>query len=102
MRLILFLFLGLINLSETLNIIQDQCSCSCCIGYDCIPIDQPNFYIPLCIDDDTMCVTYCKMAYPFDCGQIDSQTFAVCISNGSKIFQHLFNVIFISLFRFLI
>jgi len=67
-------------------IIEDRCSCSCCIGLGCNPIQKPDFYIPLCLDDDNaMCVTYCKMVYPVDCDNIYSQTFAICISGSSKI-----------------
>jgi hypothetical protein len=99
MRSISFLFLGflyLINISAALNIIEDQCSCSCCIGFNCNPISKPDFYVPLCADDDTACVRYCQMIYPFDCGQIDSQTFAACISGGSKIFNQ-YIVLFIAI-----
>ncbi len=89
-------FLYLLNIPSVLNIIEDQCSCSCCIGFNCNPISKPDFYIPLCTDDDTACVGYCKMIYPFDCGQINSQTFAVCNSSGSKIFNR-YIILFISI-----
>ncbi len=82
---ILFLLIVyFINTSSPINAIQDQCSCSCCIGLSCNPIQKPDFYIPLCLDD-AACVTSCKMKYPADCNHIDSQTFAICISGASKI-----------------
>lgn len=95
MRTISFIFFYLINISLAINIIQDECSCSCCIGFNCIPISKPDFYIPLCSEDDEICVIYCKMIYPADCDDIDSQTFAVCLSSGSKIYNQ-YVVLFVS------
>ncbi len=69
----------------SITVIEDQCSCSCCIGLGCNPIQKPDLSIPWCVDDDAACVTLCKMIFPADCNRIDSQTFAVCLSKASKI-----------------
>ncbi|CAF5099844.1 unnamed protein product [Rotaria magnacalcarata] len=74
---------------------EDRCSCSCCIGFGCYPIQKPDFSIPLCIDDDGACVALCKNIYPADCNHIYSHTFAICISGASKIFNRyaIFNIL---------
>ncbi|CAF2984646.1 unnamed protein product [Rotaria sp. Silwood2] len=45
------LIVHFINISTTITAMDDRCSCSCCIGLACNPIQMPDFLIPLCIDD---------------------------------------------------
>jgi hypothetical protein len=66
-----------------ISIPTNECSCSCCIGLTCNPIQLPNLYIPWCIDDDAACVSLCRMIYPINCNDIDSQTFGVCVSDDA-------------------
>jgi len=79
------LLIYFVNITMSITVIEDQCSCSCCIGLGCNPIQKPDLSIPWCVDDDAACVTLCKMIFPADCNHIDSQTFAVCLSKASKI-----------------
>ena len=88
----------LIGISLALNIIEEQCSCSCCIGFNCIPIAKPDFNIPLCSEDESLCVIYCKRYYPIDCDDVGSETFAVCNSAGSNIFNPYFVLFLLVLF----
>ncbi len=90
------IFVYFINISMSINVIQDKCSCSCCIGIGCNLVQRPDFYIPFCSEDDAACVTYCKMIYPYECSHIYSQTFAVCISDAPKT-SNQYMVLFLSI-----
>ncbi len=80
----------------------EQCSCSCCIGFYCNPIQMTDFLIPSCADDDAACVTVCKMMYPADCNDINSQTFAICLSGVSKITGlNIYGLVFVILYYFI-
>ncbi len=100
--ILFFISVFFINKSIPIDVIQDICSCSCCIGIGCTPVQKLDFYIPFCTEDDAACVTYCKMIYPYDCNNIYSQTFAVCISDASKVSNQyvvlLLSVLFLGLF----
>ena len=62
---------------------EEQCSCSCCLGLGCLPEEKPEFSVPTCADDDSICVRFCRMFFPADCNHIDSQIFAACLSPAS-------------------
>lgn len=101
MKLITILFLFLIyfiNITTTIDIMQEQCSCSCCIGLGCIPIQLPDFYVPLCADDDSACVTFCRMMYPAYCNHFASQTFAFCNSASLKTTNRCIFILLLILF----
>ena len=94
---ILFLSIYLIQQSVTWDHFGEQCSCSCCLGIGCAPETKPDFPVPLCSDDDSVCVNYCRMIYP-DCGDIYSEVFAVCVSKTSKVSSQYAILIFLILF----
>ena len=98
--LLLMKFVCLIGMARAINIMEDQCSCSCCIGFNCTPIAKPDFTIPSCAEDDSLCVIYCKRYYPMDCDNAESETFAFCTSDGSELFSSYFllflSVLFVS------
>lgn len=89
-------FLSFARISLAINIIEEQCSCSCCTGFSCTLVAKPDFSIPLCAHDDSIYVTYCKRYYPMDCDNVDSETFAVCISDGSIMLNDSF-LLFLSM-----
>ena len=47
---------------------------------------MPDFMMSLCRDDDDgSCVRQCKLMFPVYCAHPNSQTFALCVSDGSKV-----------------
>ncbi|CAF0739416.1 unnamed protein product [Adineta ricciae] len=73
----------LMNVTLSMIIEEEQCSCSCCLGLGCLPEEKPDFSVPMCTDDDSTCVRFCRMLFPVDCNHIDSQVFAACLSLAS-------------------
>lgn len=43
-----------------------------------------EFAVPLCRDDDGLCLQRCKILFPYECDQIFSQAFAYCIRNQAR------------------
>lgn len=87
MTIALSIFIYLVNIAVAILLHEDECSCSCCIGFYCTPVQKPHFSIPSCVENDAICVTYCKKFYPIDCNHIYSSTFGICISSALKIFN---------------
>jgi hypothetical protein len=77
---------------ETVDVFDDICSCSCCIGFGCNLLQMPDFIMPLCRDDDGSCVRQCRTMFPAYCAHPYSQTFAICLNNRAQIAEQCVSV----------